>query len=115
MNRVLLIDDNSVLREALQRQFSALGFSVMGVASAEATRAMVALPDFILFRSNRDFEVATQNPGSWVYQLRDNAPPERRSAASGAQNDNALFWHRRLQRALISASWSSVSLLVRNE
>lgn len=114
MNRVLLIDDNSALREALQRQFSSLGFSVMGVGSTEAPRAMEAAPDFILFRSNRDYDVVAQNTGAWVYQLRDNAPPELRSAAPGAQNDNTLFWHRRLQRAMISKSWSAVSMLVRN-
>jgi CheY-like chemotaxis protein len=115
MNRVLLIDDNSTLREALLRQFSGLGFSVMGVGSADATRAMEAAPDFILFRANRDRSLIGENTGAWVYQLRENAPPELRSTPPGTQNDNTLFWHRRLQRALISASWSSVSLVLRNE
>lgn len=114
MNRVLLIDDDNALREALQRQFSALGFSVMGVGIGDAVHAMEAAPDFILFRSNRDLATVAENSGAWVYQLRENAPPELRSAAPGPQNENSLFWHRRLQRALISASWSSVALLVRN-
>lgn len=102
MNRVLLIDDNSSSREARQRHFSSLGFSVMSVGSFDADRAMDASPDFVLLATTAQ-GVTPRITNAWVYQLHDGAPPELRAAASGAPNENTLFWHRRLQRALIGS------------
>jgi len=104
MNRILLIDDNDVTREALQRHFASLGFSVMSVSSADATRALDAAPDFVLLHATSSLDIAPKNSSAWVYQLRDTAPPELRTAPTGAPNENTLFWHRRLQRALISST-----------
>lgn len=104
MNRVLLIDDNSDTRDSLQHHFASLGFSVMSVGSADAARALEAAPDFVLTQSNVSLDDRFKNSGAWVYQLREAAPPELCAAPESTPNENTLFWHRRLQRALINSS-----------
>jgi len=104
MNRVLLINDNTATRDALQHHFAALGFSVMSVGSADASHAMEAAPDFILMQASTGFDAKLMNSSAWVYQLREVGPPELCAAPTATPNENTLFWHRRLQRALISSS-----------
>lgn len=82
----------------------------MSVPSAEGARALEAGPDFVLIREIVECEIKPRNANTWVYVLRENAPPELYIAAVGTPNENSVFWHRRLQRALISSSPSIRSI-----